>query len=351
MTINSNTLQKYTKDKNMKDKILYELQKDFPLSKRPFKVLAQKFDISEDDIIQIIQKEKDNQIIRQISAIFDTKKLGYKSSLVAFRVDKDDMDEAVKILNSHPGISHNYERNHEFNVWFTLATPPDSILGLDDTIKILAKRTKAKEYIALPTLKLFKIMVQLDTAKSAKKKEKIKNKKFKSITLTDLHKQIIKYAQEDIKITKEPFLDMIGKIGIDYDTFFDTLKELQDAGVMRRFATILNHRKAGFNSNAMVVWDIAEDKAEDVGQKIAAYNVVSHCYLRPKYPNWQYNLFSMIHAKSKKDIDNILKEMGEEIEFKSNKLLFSSKEFKKVRIKYFTDDFINWEKDNLIYRS
>ncbi len=334
----------------MKDKILYELQKNFPLTKRPFLTLANKFLITEDEMLQIIQKEKDDQIIRQTSAIFDTKKLGYKSSLVAFRIDKKDMGEAVVVLNSHPGISHNYERNHEFNVWFTLATPPNSLLGLDDTIKVLAKMTHAKEYIALPTLKLFKIMVQLDTANSAKKKQAVKTKKFKDVTLTDLHKQIIKYAQEDIKITQEPFLEMINEIGIDYDTFFSSLQELQDAGIMRRFATILNHRKAGFNSNAMVVWDVDENDAEEIGQKIAAYSVVSHCYLRPKYPNWQYNLFSMIHAKSKKDIDNILKDMGDEIEFKSNKLLFSTKEFKKVRIKYFTDDTKDWENKNLIHR-
>jgi len=334
----------------MKDKILYELQKNFPLTKRPFLALADKFSITEDEMLQIIQKEKDDQIIRQTSAIFDTKKLGYKSSLVAFRIDKKDMDKAVAALNSHPGISHNYERNHEFNVWFTLATPPNSLLGLDDTIKVLAKMAHAKEYIALPTLKLFKIMVQLDTANSAKKKQVVKTKKFKDIALTDLHKQIIKYAQEDIKITQEPFLQMINEIGIDYDTFFASLQELQDAGIMRRFATILNHRKAGFNSNAMVVWDVDENNAEKIGQKIAAYSVVSHCYLRPKYPNWQYNLFSMIHAKNKKDIDNILKEMGDEIEFKSNKLLFSTKEFKKVRIKYFTDDTKDWENKNLIYK-
>ena len=330
----------------MKDKILYELQKNFPLCERPFAVLADRFDIYEDEIINIIQEEKDKNIIRQTSAIFDTKRLGYSSSLVAFRIDKDDIDNAVTLLNSHPGISHNYERNHSFNIWFTIAVPPNSTLGLDDTISLLAKKTKAKDFIALPTLKLFKIMVQLDTNNSAKKKQKIKKRKFKDIFLNTLHKDVIKYAQEDIEIKKEPFLDIINKIGIDYATFFSTLKELQEAGVMRRFATILNHRKAGFSSNAMVVWDVDEESAEEIGEKVASFSVVSHCYLRPKYPNWTYNLFSMIHAKSKDDIDNILKEIGSEIEYKAKKLLYSTKEFKKQRVKYFTDDTINWEKKN-----
>jgi len=330
----------------MRDKLLYELQKDFPLSERPFLVLANRFDTSEDNIIKIVQEEKDNSIIRQTSAIFDTKRLGYSSSLVAFKVDFKDIDDAVLILNSHPGISHNYERNHEFNIWFTIAVPPDSTLGLENTISLLAKKTKAKDYITLPTLKLFKIMVKLDTSNTAKKKETVKKRKFKDITLSKLHKEIIKYAQEDIEIKKEPFLDMINKIGIDYDTFFNALKELQEAGVMRRFASILNHRKAGFSSNAMVVWDVDVENAEQIGEKVAAFGVVSHCYLRPKYPNWPYNLFSMIHAKSKDEIDDILKEIGDEIEYKTKRLLYSSREFKKQRVKYFTQDTANWEKDN-----
>jgi len=330
----------------MKDKILYELQKNFPLCERPFAALADRFDTNEDEIIKTIQEEKDKNIIRQTSAIFDTKRLGYSSSLVAFRVDKDDMDNAVSLLNSHPGISHNYERSHAFNIWFTMAVPPDSSLGLDDTISLLAKKTKAKDFIVLPTLKLFKIMVQLDTNNSAKKKQKLKKRNFKDITLTKLHKDIIKYAQEDIEIKKEPFLDIINKIGIDYTTFFDTLKELQEAGVMRRFAAILNHRKAGFSSNAMVVWDVNVENAQEIGEKVASFSVVSHCYLRPKYPNWTYNLFSMIHAKSKDEIDDILKEIGSEIEYKTKKLLYSTREFKKQRVKYFTDETINWEKEN-----
>jgi DNA-binding Lrp family transcriptional regulator len=334
------------KRKKMRDKLLYELQKNFPLCERPFLALADKFGMSEDETIKMIQKEKKENIIRQTSAIFDTKRLGYKSSLVAFKVAEKDIDEAVLILNSHPGISHNYERNHEFNIWFTIAVPPDSLLGLENTISILAKKTKAKDFIALPTLKLFKIMVRLDTNKSAKKKENIKKRKFKDITLSKLHKDIIKYAQEDIDIKKEPFLDIIKKLDISYDTFFNTLQELSEAGVMRRFATILNHRKAGFNSNAMVVWDVDEEKAEEIGEKVASFSVVSHCYLRPKYSNWSYNLFSMIHAKSKEEIDDILSDIGSEIEYKTKKLLYSSREFKKQRVKYFTDDTVNWEKEN-----
>ena len=331
----------------MRDKILYEMQKNFPLSKRPFLDIANKLNLSEDEVLNIVKKEKDNGIIRQTSAIFDTKRLGYKSSLVAFEIKKDDIDKAVEIINSHPGISHNYERNHTFNIWFTLAVPPDSLIGLEKTVEILAKACCAKEFILLPTIKLFKIAVKLDTTGNAQKKEKVIKKEYKDIKLTDLHKRVIALAQEDISITKEPFLTIINKLGIDYDTFFKALNELKAGGYMRRFATILNHRKAGFNANAMVVWDIDDNIAEKMGEKLASFSAVSHCYLRPKFPNWRYNIFSMVHGKTQEETDATVKEMEREVLFNDNRYLYSSREFKKIRVKYYTDETYKWEEKML----
>jgi DNA-binding Lrp family transcriptional regulator len=299
--------------------------------------------VSEDEVLKVLNDEKKANIIRQTSAIFDTKRLGYKSSLVAFKIAPDDISDAVKIINSHPGISHNYERNHDFNIWFTVAIAPDSKLGLDKTLEILAKLTKAKDYIVLPTLKLFKINVKLDVAGSDAKKEEVKKVVHKDIDLTPLHHQIIRYTQNDIAFVSEPFKHIIDALGISYDEYFSNLAELQDAGVMRRFASILNHRKAGFSANAMVVWDIPEEIGEEMGQRAAAYSAVSHCYLRPKYPNWPYNLFSMVHGKTKEETDGIVAEMAKEITNNGYMPLYSSKEFKKVRIEYFTPEFEEWE--------
>ena len=328
----------------MKDEILYRIQKSFPLVKRPFEEIAKELNISENEVIEILQKEKENKIIRQTSAIFDTKKLGYTSSLVAFEIAQDDIDEAVIILNSHPGISHNYERNHKYNIWFTLAIAPNSKSNLEDTIAILAKLTNAKDYIILPTLKLFKISVKLDTTNQAEKKEKVARTDFKGMELNDYHYNIIKEAQNDIEITQEPFKKIIEKLDISYDEFFSVLNEFQETGVMRRFASILNHRHAGFGANAMVAWDIEEgEKGEEIGKIAASFSAVSHCYLRPKYPTWNYNLFTMIHGKTKEDTQEVIENIAKEIEYKSNMPLYSSREFKKVRIKYFCDEFKNWE--------
>ena len=331
----------------MTQEILSRIQKKFPLVAKPFETLAKELNTTEKEVLQILNEQKEANIIRQTSAIFDTKRLGYQSSLVAFKIKPNKIDTAVEIINAHPGVSHNYERNHDFNIWFTLAVDPKTRLGLEKTVEILAQLTQADEYIMLPTLKLFKINVKLNTTGKDEKKEVVKKVQHKKIELTPLHHEIILRVQYDIKFVSEPFKEIIKALNIDYDTFFAILQELQDAGVMRRFASILNHRKAGFNANAMVVWDVDENEGESIGKKAAEFSAVSHCYLRPKYPNWPYNLFTMVHGKTTEETNAIIEEMAQEIDAKEHMPLYSSREFKKVRIEYFTPAFQEWEAQHI----
>jgi len=202
---------------------------------------------------------------------------------------------------------------------------------------------QADSYIMLPTLKLFKINVKLNVTGNDSKKESVKKVIHKDVKLTSLHHEVIRLAQYDINMVREPFAEIIEKLSIDYDTFFNILNELQEAGIMRRFASILNHRKAGFNANAMVVWEVDEDNGKEIGEKAAAFSAVSHCYLRPKYENWPYNLFTMVHGKTTEETNSIIDEMAKEIPSRSHMPLYSSREFKKVRIEYFTPAAREWE--------
>ena len=328
---------------SVENEILYKIQTSFPLTPTPFKELAKEFNISEQEVIDIINKNKQNSIIRQISAIFDTKKLGYKSSLVAFKVDEEDIPKAVEVINSHPGVSHNYLRDNEFNIWFTIAIAPDSKLGLERTIEILKEESGAKEALILPTKKMFKIAVKMDTTGKAAKKEKVKRKKGKEIELTPLHLEVIKELQNDISIESYPFEKIVKKLDISYEQLFEIIKELDESGVMRRFAAILNHRKAGFMANAMSVWEVEEERAEEIGKELASFSAVSHCYLRPTFKNWPYNLFAMVHAKTQEECDSLIEEMAKEVGVKNYSKLYSTKEFKKQRIKYFSPEFEEWE--------
>jgi len=306
-------------------------------------IATEKLNITEEEVLTLVQKLKDDKIIRQTSAIFDTKRLGYKSSLVAFKVTEDKIDEAANIINQHPGVSHNYLRNHDYNIWFTMAVAPDSKLGLEKTIDILKEQTGAEDGIVLPTLKMFKISVKMDTTGKRAKKEKLKKLAHKELELTPQHVAVIKELQKDISVVTEPFKEATEKLGLSYDEFFALANELKDSGVMRRFATILNHRKAGFGANAMSVWAVPEDKGEEIGKQMAEFSAVSHCYLRPSYPNWPFNLFAMIHGKTQEECDSLIEEMAKESGLTEYGKLYSTKEFKKQRLVYFDDAFKAWE--------
>ena len=328
----------------MENELLFEMQNAFPMIERPFKAVAEKLKCTEEEVLTLVQKLKDEKIIRQTSAIFDTKRLGYKSSLVAFKVSEDKIDQAAKIINAHPGVSHNYLRNHDYNIWFTMAVSPESKFGLEKTIEILKERTGAEDGIVLPTLKMFKISVKMDTTGKRAKKEKLKKLAHKEITLTPQHIAVIKELQKDITVVKEPFKEATEKLGLSYDAFFTLANELKVSGVMRRFATILNHRKAGFGANAMSVWAVPEEKGEEIGKEMAEFSAVSHCYLRPSYPNWPYNLFAMVHAKTQEECDTLIEEMAKESGLTEYGKLYSTVEFKKQRLVYFDDAFEAWEK-------
>jgi DNA-binding Lrp family transcriptional regulator len=327
---------------------LAAVQNGFPLVPRPFKELGERVGITESEAISMYERLKDEKIIRQTSAILDTKRLGYDSSLVAFAMDDGLLEDAAALVNTHPGVSHNYKREHEFNLWFTIAVPPNSKMGLVSTVELLAKKVGAGKTMILPTLKMFKIAVNLDIGKTKEIKEKVVKKDIIHVDLTPLHYLIIAEIQEDLNPCAEPFAEMISNLGIDYPVFFELLDDLAKAGYMRRYATILNHRQAGFVANAMVVWDVDDEAAHDAGAKAAEFSAVSHCYLRPRFEGWAYNLFTMIHASSSEDIHNTISQMAAELGAKDYSILTTLQEYKKVRIKYFTQDIYAWEEANRI---
>jgi DNA-binding Lrp family transcriptional regulator len=328
----------------MREELLYRMQNAFPLTAKPFEALGRELGRSEAEILEAVRRLKEEGIIRQTSAIFDTKKLGYHSSLVAFRVPQERIESAAEAINAHPGVSHNYLRNHDFNIWFTLAVPPDSRLGLTGTVERLKAMSGAEEAIILPTLKMFKISVKLDTTGKQSKKEKVHRKEHKNLKMRARHFAVIRELQRDIPVISEPFAEAAERLNMEYEELFDLAQQLKEAGVMRRFATILNHRKAGFTANAMSVWEVPEEKAEELGRKIAEFRAVSHCYLRPKYPNWPYNLFAMVHATSQEACDEIIREIAAETGLKKYGKLYSTREFKKQRLVYFDPAFEEWER-------
>jgi DNA-binding Lrp family transcriptional regulator len=329
--------------------ILNRIQREVPLEREPFEAIGRDLGIAGDEVIRRIESLKRARVIRQISAIFDTRVLGYESSLVAARIQTHKLGEGAKAINSHPGVSHNYERNNEFNLWYTVAVPPDSRLGLEGTVDVLHHISGAEKTRILPTLKLFKIGVTLDmnTGATAKKEapqygESDRESADRNISEDD--KAAIRALQEDVPLTPRPF-DLWGRqVGLSYEELLERAYDLCDRKIMRRFSAVLYHRKAGFRANAMGVWRVPEERIDEVGNAFAHYQSVSHCYQRPTYEDWPYSVFSMVHGRSVEECENVLRAMAEETGLTDYTSLYSTREYKKTRVRYFTPEMEAWER-------
>ncbi len=330
---------------NLDKEILNEIQWTFPLVAQPYHDIAKKFSITPEAIKERLIQLKKIGVLRQLSAIFDTRKLGYKSSLIAMEIEADKLDFVAQQINRHPGVSHNYERNHQFNLWFTLAVPPGSYLKTEvDKIKKLEGIKKVR---LLPTIKLFKIGVKLDIVeekkheiKPSEEKKNIRDVKF---VPTEDDKKFIRELQKDLDIVDRPFLNAAKKLGMTEEQVFEKLKQYEEIGVMRRFAAILRHRDVGFVANGMIVWKVPEERITEVGEKLGAFPQVSHCYQRPVYADWPYNVFSMIHCKSQDEAQEMAKTIQNQINVDEYKILFSAREFKKTRVEYFVEQKFSLE--------
>ncbi len=335
-------------------KLLNILQNDFQIVENPFEYIGNMLNISEDDVIARIRLLKNEKgIIRQISAVFDTKRLGYQSSLIAFKVNEEDIDKTAEIINEHPGVSHNYKRDCEYNLWFTIAVPPES--DLDKNCKKLIELSNISEFLFLPAVKLYKLGVKFDLEGSdfSNYKEdsfifnKYNEEKIENEKLSEIDIDCIKTLQNDLPLVPQPFKILAENINIAHSELLRFIRRFIKTRKIRRFAVVINHRNAGFLSNAMVVWKIENDKIDEYGAIISGFKQVSHCYRRPIYPNWQYSLYSMIHAKTRKQCESIISDIARKIDVNDYKPIYSLKEYKKERIKYFTNDQKDWEEEYL----
>jgi len=329
-------------------RLLNLMQGSFPIAPRPYQHVASLAGISEQEAMERVRRLLEKRIIRQVTPIFDTRALGYSSMLVAAKVDADHPHRAAQVINAHPGVSHNYLRNHEFNLWFTIATEPDSELGLEGTLDVLARESGAESVRQLPTLKLFKIRMDLEMeagtdalASAAAVTEPIE---LEPQPYDERDIAVIRALQGDMPVVEEPYAAAAAQLGMEQPELLDHLAGMQERGLLRRVAAILFHRRAGFSANGMGVWKVPDEQIYDIGCRMAAVRGISHCYQRPTYADWPYSVFTMAHGRSKEECDAILDAIAEQTGISERATLYSSTEFKKIRLLYFTDEFKDWER-------
>jgi len=333
-------------------RLMNMLQSNFPLDPEPFALVASEAEMDLDDLLTRTQRLLDERIIREITPIFDTRALGYESMLVAAKVDADNPQRAASVVNAHPGVSHNYLRTHEFNLWFTIATPPDSELGLAGTLDVLMKEAGAESMRQLPTLTLFKINMNLEMEKGtealASAVDASPPRELEAQPYDEADIAVIRALQGPMKAVERPYDEAAEELGMSTEDLLEHLGGMVDRKILRRVAAILYHRRAGFSANGMGVWKVPEAEIMEVGGKMASYRGISHCYQRPTYADWPYSVFTMAHGRSKEECDAILDSIAADCGMgpDDRATLYSSTEYKKIRLHYFTDDYAAWEAEH-----
>lgn len=324
------------------------MQDEFPLVARPYEALGARLGLTESEALAHLAEARAAGVVRQVCAIFDTKALGYSSALVAMRIAPDQLKRAVAVVNAHPGVSHNYRRNHDFNLWFTVAMPPGH--DLDEVIQKLHVLTGAESTRPMPTLHLFKIAVTLDMtgsrdAEARGEPEYTQERRHEAArhVVSDEDIAYIRATQGDLADIPEPFAPIAAELGWTVERVLEHGRTMMERGHLRRFAGIINHRTAGFRANGMAVWNVPEERIQDFGQFVAGYRGVSHCYQRPTYPDWPYSVFSMLHHPKVAGVEESAAAIARQTGIEDYKVLYSTTEYKKIRLPYFIPAYEQWE--------
>lgn len=307
----------------LEQQILDTIQDAFPLEERPYKTLADKFSaqgeaVSEQQVFEVVENLRISGVIRRIGGIYDSRRLGFISRLCAGKVA--DIDKFAATVNEIPAITHNYVRSHEYNVWFTVIAENES--EVQKIVDALCSKTDLQDVHVLTVTKKFKI----DTVMTRGPRNTVAAAPVthQSRVLEFSDRARIRVACTDIPHTLTPFSDW----GV-------SVKELREDianGFMRRFGAILRHQQAGFAYNAMVCFNADESSSGDI---LAKNTHVSHCYERPSFEGFPYNLYAMMHAQSAGDLERYIKEAAESIGSSDFVVLHSLKELKKTSFNFF----------------
>ncbi|ACL21367.1 siroheme decarboxylase subunit beta [Desulfitobacterium hafniense] len=328
--------------------LLNIVQTDFPITSRPYETLAGLTGTTEEEAWQRIQRFRQEGVIRRLGGVFDSHRLGYKSTLCAARVPEDKIQILADLLMELPGVTHNYLRSHDYNIWFTLiASSQKEVEKILTTIKGLIG---TDEVYSLPALRLFKISVDFDfnteeQAGEQRHSEECEctanprgSQKLEPYPVDDMDKLLIRELQGNIPESLTPYAEIAAKLMWQEEKVLRQTRALVDNQVIRRFGAVLRHQKAGFTANAMGVWQVPEAEAEAIGKVMASFREVSHCYQRPTLKDWPYNLFTMIHGRSEEECGEVMARIAQATGIKDYAMLFSIKELKKSSMQYYREE-------------
>jgi len=322
-------------------KLLNIIQSEFPIEPRPFHTMAERVGETEQQVLERVRKIHHQGYVRELGAVFDLHRLGYVSTLCAAHVTSEAVESVTALINSFSEVTHNYLRDHTFNIWFTVIAR--SIADIDTILSRIRAHAGVVQVLSLAQRRKFKINVHFpigpapnpvnspppsppsDTSSS------IPNPS----SFQDWEIRLLRVLSDPLPLTEHPFATVAQHAEVLEELVLERVRTWLADGVIRRFGARVAHQAAGYAANGMSVWKTSPDEAETAGRYMAAQPEVSHCYLRDIQPNWDYNLYAMIHGTTQDQVEAVTQRIADHTGLRDYDLLFSVKELKKTAPRYF----------------
>jgi len=317
-------------------RLLDRIQRDFPIDPRPFEALARELGTDEATVMNQVRQLQSGGVVRQIGPVFDLHRLGYTSTLCAAKISADAIDNVASHINAYPEVTHNYLRDAEFNMWFTLVAPSQE--RMDEIREEIRKLHGVQDVISLPADRTFKINVHFNLNRDS-------HHLFETPAqingdcphLRDRDIALIRALQAPLPLVVRPYLEIAKQAGMTEDEVISQLRAWLASGLIRRFGARVKHHAIGYTANGMSVWDVPADHVEFAGRYIASLPEVSHCYTRPRMPQWPYNLYAMIHGTHEEQVLALARQLAQRLNIQRWEVLFSTRELKKSAPVYFSE--------------
>ncbi len=272
-------------------------QRGFPLVARPYREVATGHGLTEAGLLETLSRLRDEGVLSRVGAVVRPNTVG-ASTLAAMRVPAERLEEVAHIVSADPGVNHNYEREHAYNLWFVVTGPHRS--SIDATLLRLENQTGCQP-LDLPLERPYFIDLGFAVGSSGGERPKPRCTPVRATTTDD--RNFLAALEHGLPLEVRPYQSIGQQLGMDESRVIERLGALIDDGIVSRFGLVVRHRELGYKANAMVVWDVPDEDVDALGQAFALHSFVTLCYRRPRrLPNWPYNLFCMVHGRQREAV-------------------------------------------------
>ena len=330
-------------------RLLTLIQEDFPLRSKPFEWLGKRLGMDEAEVLLRVHRLKSSGILEEIRAIFDIRDLGYQSTLVAMHVPAERFRRAVSRVSAHPGVSFCCQRMHRLNIWLTLSVPPAQSLAVH--VDNLHKAAEASESLVLPALSTYKRGFKMDPMDTEyvlnqKRYGRWASKDEEHHDLNSLELEVIRLLQHDLPINDQPYRKIAKTIDLSEAQLFEIVHSFIARGYWRRCVGFIKRKNHNPSQHALSVWNIPEEKIEEVGRKMAPMAEVHYCCYRPPYQSFPFSFYASVKASSREEAEAVERQIESVIGKWPYEILLCQRIFKKSRLKYFIQELNDWSEAN-----